>query len=119
MAEIEQLQISLKEFFRDFVVQLLTGVMAFLQKPSHRHRDRLLRCRQKRKRRNTPVTVGKMTSSAKKRVSHLGRFHGKTQDDENKIDTQVEMRQSTTGNIQIFVKTLAFSCSRPSFHSMQ
>jgi hypothetical protein len=35
--------------------------------------------------RNTPVTVGKMTSSAKKRVSHLGRFHGKTQDDQNKI----------------------------------
>jgi hypothetical protein len=69
--------------------------------------------------RNTPVTVGKMTSSAKKRVSHLGRFHGKTQDDENKIDIQVEMRQSTTGNIQIFVKTPVFSCSRPSFHSTQ
>ena len=69
--------------------------------------------------RNTLVTVGEMTSSAKKRVSHLGRFHGKMQDDENKIDIQVEMRHSTTGNIQIFVKTPAFSRSRSSFYSTQ
>lgn len=42
MTVIEQLQISLKEFSRDFFIQLLTRVMAFLQKVSHRDRYRFL-----------------------------------------------------------------------------
>ena len=45
MAVIEQLQISLKELFRDCFVQLLTRVMAFLQKVSDRDCDRFLGCR--------------------------------------------------------------------------
>ena len=42
MTVIEQLQVSLKEFFRDCFVQLLARVMAFLQKVSHRDCDRFL-----------------------------------------------------------------------------
>jgi hypothetical protein len=42
MTVIEQLQVSLKKFSRDPFVQLLARVMAFLQKISHRDRDRFL-----------------------------------------------------------------------------
>jgi len=35
VAEIEQLEIGLEEFLRDFVVERLVGVMAFLEEPAN------------------------------------------------------------------------------------
>jgi hypothetical protein len=44
MAEIEQLQVCLKELLRNILIQSLPSVMAFFQKPPHRHGDRFPRC---------------------------------------------------------------------------
>ena len=37
MAEIEHLQIRLQKFSRNVLIELLTGVMAFLQEAANRH----------------------------------------------------------------------------------
>ena len=49
---IEQLQIRLQEFFRNLLVKLLTGIMAFLQEAADRHGDCFLRRRHRRWRGN-------------------------------------------------------------------
>ena len=45
MTEIEQFQITPQEFFRNLLVQLLAGIMAFFQEPADRHGDRFFRRR--------------------------------------------------------------------------
>ena len=39
MAKIEQLEVGLEEFLRDFVVERLMGVMTFLEQPPHGRGD--------------------------------------------------------------------------------
>jgi hypothetical protein len=45
MAEIEHFQICLQEFLRNFLAELLPGIMAFLQEPPDRHCHRFSRTR--------------------------------------------------------------------------
>src|SRR5206468_4521873 len=52
VTEIEQLQIRLQEFFRNFLIQLLPSIVALLQQPPDRHGDRFLRRRYRRWTRN-------------------------------------------------------------------
>src|SRR5882724_6677589 len=43
MAEIEQLQIAQEEFSRNFLIQLLAGILAFLEEAADGHGNRFLR----------------------------------------------------------------------------
>ena len=46
MAEVEHLQIRLQKFSRNFLIELLTCVMALLQETADRHGNRFSRRRQ-------------------------------------------------------------------------